>query len=183
VLPDLQRCRVETGLLAASAVAAQTELRMFVSSQGQPQVFQEAIDSYMAQHPGVQLELELGGNTSELQAQYLNTVLSASDSSLDVFVLDVVRPAQFAAAGWAEPLDNHIQDKAAPLSEFLPVYAEANQVDGKLIALPAHADSMFLYYRRDLLEKYDRPVPTTWDELRETAKLVIEGENNPNSRG
>lgn len=84
---------------AATTAAAQTELRVFVSSQGQPAVFQEAVDAYMAQHPDVKVELELGGATSELQAQYLNTVLSAGDPSLDVFVLDVIRPAQFAGAG------------------------------------------------------------------------------------
>jgi trehalose/maltose transport system substrate-binding protein len=33
-----------------------------------------------------------------------------------------------------------------------------------------------LYYRRDLLEKYGRPVPKTWGELTETARIVMEGE-------
>ena len=42
---------------------------------------------------------------------------------------------------------------------------------------------MFLYYREDLLEKYGRPVPTTWDELRETAKVILEGENDPSLQG
>lgn len=167
----------------AGAAFAQTELRMFVSSQGQPEIFQEAIDAYMAAHPDVKVELELGGATSELQAQYLNTVLSASDPSLDVFVLDVVRPAQFAAAGWAEPLDAYVDDKDALMAEYLPAYAEANQVDGKLLALPAYADAMFLYYRTDLLEKYGQQVPTTWDELAATAKTILEGENDPTLQG
>ena len=52
-----------------------------------------------------------------------------------------------------------------------------------MIALPAYADFMFLYYREDLLEKYGRPVPTTWDELRETAKVILEGENDPSLQG
>lgn len=172
-----------TALTAATSAAGQTELRMFVSSQGQPQVFQEAVDAYMARNPDVRVKMELGGATSELQAQYLNTVLSAGDPALDVFVLDVIRPAQFAGAGWAEPLDSYIPDKEALLGEYLPAYTEANQVDGQLLALPAYADAMFLYYREDLLEKYGRPVPTTWDELSETAKVILEGERNPSLRG
>lgn len=171
------------GLSFASAAAAQTELRMFVSSQGQPAVFQEAIDAYMAANPDVRVEIEMGGATSELQAQYLNTVLSASDPSLDVFVLDVIRPAQFAGAGWAEPLDGYVADKDALMGQFLPVYADANQIDGELVALPAYADAMFLYYRKDLLEKYDRPVPTTWEELDETARIIMDGEKDPSLQG
>lgn len=167
----------------AGTAFGQTELRMFVSSQGQPDVYQEAVDAYMAEHPDVKVELELGGATSELQAQYLNTVLSARDPSLDVFVLDVVRPAQFAAAGWAEPLDNYVDDKEKLLAEYLPAYAEANQIDGNLVALPAYADAMFLYYRKDLLEKYDQEIPTTWDELAATAKVIMEGENDPTLTG
>lgn len=42
---------------------------------------------------------------------------------------------------------------------------------------------MLLYYRKDLLEKYGRPVPTTWDELDETAKVIMEGEKDPSLQG
>jgi len=100
-----------------------------------------------------------GGNTSELQAQYLNTVMSAKDSSLDVLLLDVIRPAQFVAAGWTEPFG------AKDMSAYLPTYSDANTVDGKIVALPAFADAQFLYYRRDLLDKYGVLPPTTWDEF------------------
>ena len=86
-------------------------------------------------------------------------------------LIDVIRPAQWAAAGWAEPLDSYLgADKAKLLPTYLKAYAEANQVNGKLIALPYFADSQFLYYRKDLLEKYKPPVPKTWDDMMETAK-------------
>ena len=49
-------------------------------------------------------------------------------------------------------------------------YAKANQINGQLFALPSFADAQFLYYRKDLLEKYKRPVPKTWDEMFEAAK-------------
>ena len=180
------------GIAAAFAVGAfggpapaqeQTNLRMFISSQGNPEVTREAVEIYMERNPDVNVEIELGGATSELQAQYLNTVLSARDPSLDVLSLDVIRPAQFTAAGWITPMDPHVEDREALLSSYLPAYAEANQVDGELMALPSHADAMFLYYREDLLEKYDRPVPTTWAELKETARIIQEGEGDPNLEG
>lgn len=178
--------------LAASALAialtggsafAETNLRVFISSQGHPDVVRGFVDDYMAQNPDVNVEVELGGATSDLQAQYLNTIMSARDSSLDVLILDVIRPAQFTAAGWITPMDAHIEDKQALIDSYLPAYAEANQVDGKLMALPAYADAMLLYYRKDLLEKYDQEVPTTWTELQEAAKVILDGENNPNLEG
>ena len=49
-------------------------------------------------------------------------------------------------------------------------------MDGKLVALPAFADAMFLYYRKDLLDKYHLPVPQTWSELAKEAKTIQDGE-------
>lgn len=170
-------------LLAVQPAAAQTELNVFVSSQHRPDVMRKAFDRFEAANPDIKINVETGGNTSELQAQYLNTVLSAQDSSLDVFILDIIRPAQFAAAGWTVPLDDAVGDKEALLQSYLPAYAEANQVDGELVALPAFADAMFLYYRKDLLEKHGLPVPTTWTELAETAKQVMAAENDPKLQG
>ena len=131
----------------ATGASAETTLKVFVTSQGQPAIWRTLLDQYEARNPGIKVSIELGGTTSDMQAQYLNTVLTAKDSSLDVLMLDVIRPAQFAAAGWTSPI-------ASDMSAYLRAYAEANTVDGKVVALPAFADSMFLYYRKDLLDKY-----------------------------
>ena len=132
----------------------------------------------------MKVEVEVGGATSDAQQQYLSTVLSSKDSVLDLILIDVIRPAQWAAQGWAEPLDGYLgADKAKILPTYLKAYADANQVGGKLMALPYFADSQFLYYRKDLLDKYKRPVPKTWDEMIETAQIVMEGEKSPQLQG
>lgn len=161
---------------------ADTTLRMFVSSQGSPSIHRKIADLYEQRNPGIKIEIELGGATSELQAQYLNTVLSSRDPSLDVLILDIIRPAQFSAAGWISPLGDAAA--AAPmLEDYIKAYADANTVDGKLVAMPAHADALLLYYRKDLLDKYGLPVPKTWTELAETAKKILAGEGDPNLQG
>ena len=173
--------KIITGALLAlsltTSLAAAADLKVYISSQHQPQVWRQVLDKFEAANPGTKVAIETGGNTSEAQAQYLNTIMSAKDPSLDVLILDVIRPAQFAAAGWTVPFEGK------DMSSYLPAYAEANTVNDKVVALPAFADSMFLYYRKDLLDKYGIAPPKTWDELTAAAKKIAEGEKNPDLQG
>ena len=171
-------------LLLASAAQAETTLRAYVGGQQRPDLMRALFAEYMKANPGVNVKLEVGGASSDLHQKYLNMVLTARDNTLDVFLIDVIRPAQFAGAQWAEPLDAYLGDeREAVMSRFLPAYREADTVNGKIYALPALADSLFLYYRKDLLQKYGLPVPTTWPELAATAKKIMQAENNPQLQG
>ena len=159
-------------------------LRAYVGGQQRPDIMRDLFAQYMVANPGVKVSLEVGGATSELHQKYLNMVLSAKDATLDIFLIDIIRPAQFAAAGWAEPLDAYLgNEREAFLSRYLPAYREASTVNNQLIALPALADSLFLYYRKDLLAKYQEPPPATWPELARVAKKIQRGENDPNLQG
>jgi multiple sugar transport system substrate-binding protein len=182
-------------LLAASVAAltmigstgialAQTTLRIFTGGQQRPDVMRQVVDEYMKQNPAVKVEVEVGGATSEQQQQYLNTVLASRDASLDVVLIDVIRPAQWAAAQWAEPLDSYLgAEKDAVMARYLPAYREANVVGGKVISLPYFADAQFLYYRKDLLEKHGVQPPKTWDEVKAAAEKIMKAEGNANLRG
>ncbi len=174
---------IAAALLWATAASAETRLTVFISSQQRPDVMRHAFDKFELANPGIKIAIQSGGTTSELQAAYLNTVMSAKDPTLDIFLLDIVRPAQFAAAQWTVPLNDQVGDVATLLKSYLPAYADADTVDGKLVALPAFADTMFLYYRKDLLAKYNREVPKTWTELAATARIIQQGENNPDLQG
>ncbi|WP_347267704.1 ABC transporter substrate-binding protein [Paracoccus sp. (in: a-proteobacteria)] len=164
-------------LILPGAALADADLRIYISSQHQPDVWRQVLDQYQEKTPGVTVAIETGGNTSEAQSQYLNTVMSAKDPTLDVLILDVVRPAQFAAAGWTNPIEG------VDMAAYLPAYAEANTIDGKVVALPAFADAMFLYYRKDLLDKHGVAVPTTWEELRTAAKTILAAEGRDDLQG
>ena len=129
---------------------------------------------------GAEAWAERTGNTVKLvstppsageQLALYQQLLAAGADDIDVFQIDVVWPGILArhfidlgpAAG----------DRAA---EHFPAIIENNTVEGRLVAMPWFADAGLLYYRRDLLDKYDRPVPGTWEDLTETARLVQEGE-------
>lgn len=175
-----------TGFLlpARAQPVAQIHLKAYIGGQQRPDIMRDLFAQYMAANPGVKVSLEVGGATSDLHQKYLNMVLSAKDTTLDVFLIDIIRPAQFAAAGWAEPLDAYLgNDREAFMSRYLPAYRDANTVNNQVIALPALADSLFLYYRKDLLAKYQEAPPTTWPELARVAKKIQQGENDPNLQG
>lgn len=172
-------------MLGTSSLAlAQTTLRIFTGGQQRPDVMRQIVDEYTKRNPSVKVEVEVGGATSEQQQQYLNTVLASKDSAIDVVLIDVIRPAQWAAAQWAEPLDAYLgAEKDAVMAKYLPTYREANIVGGKVISLPYFADAQFLYYRKDLLEKNGIRPPKTWDEVKAAAQKVMQAEGNANLRG
>lgn len=110
-------------------------------------------------------------SSSERLALY-QQLLAARAPDVDVLQIDVV---------WPGILGPHLLDLSAyvPTDDILAHVAAIvrnNTVEGRLVALPWYADAGVLYVRRDLLERYGRPVPETWDALAETARLVQAGE-------
>lgn len=173
-----------TAALAPAGALAETRLRAFAGGSGQrPDLMRKLFDQYQARNPGVKIEVETGGATSELQRQYLGTVLNAKDPAIDLYLIDIVNPAQYAGAGWIEPLNAYLGDPATVMKPYLPAYAAANVIDGKIAAMPAFADAMFMYYRRDLLEKHKLAEPKTWDELAAAARKIQQAEGDPNLQG
>jgi trehalose/maltose transport system substrate-binding protein len=81
---------------------------------------------------------------------------------------------------WPGILGEHFMDLSqkaqGQIDKHFPAVVENNTIDGKLVAMPWFADAGLLYYRKDLLEKYNRPVPQTWADLTETARIIQEGE-------
>jgi trehalose/maltose transport system substrate-binding protein len=57
-----------------------------------------------------------------------------------------------------------------------PAALEAFTVDGRLVDVPWYLGVGRLFYRRDLLEKYELRVPETWEELATSARAVQDGE-------
>ncbi len=169
---------------AACAQAQTTTLRVFAGGAGQrPDLTRLLLAEYMKRNPALKIEVETGGATSDLQRQYLSTVLNAKDPSIDVYLIDVVNPAQYHGAGWLEPLNAYLGQPAQVLAPYLAAYGSANVIEGELTALPAFADAMFLYYRRDLLEKHRQPLPKTWDDLVRIARQVQLAEGQAGLQG
>jgi multiple sugar transport system substrate-binding protein len=100
--------------------------------------------------------------------------LARRNGTPDVFTQDIIWIAEFAAAGWAMPLDDIVDANAQ--AEYFPGIIEGCKWQGKLTALPWFVDSGMLYYRTDLLEQIGAKPPETWQELADSAqKLTADG--------
>ncbi|HEY0891953.1 MAG TPA: ABC transporter substrate-binding protein [Cellvibrio sp.] len=168
----------------ASAADTPIELRLFAGGNTtRPDLLRTLLDDYEIRNPGVRIHISVGSATAELQRKYLTTLLNAKDSTYDAFILDITSPAQFAAAGWTEALNRYVGDTEELFAEYLPVYRQANWFGNQLVALPAYSDAMFMYYRKDLLERHGINPPETWDELASAASTILAAENDANLQG
>ncbi|MBF8436599.1 ABC transporter substrate-binding protein [Halanaerobiaceae bacterium Z-7014] len=133
---------------------------------------EKAAEMYMEENPDVVIEVL---DTPDLAQDRLGLYLQffeAQSSEVDVFQIDVIWPGDLSEHfvdlydyGADEVVDMHFDE-----------IVENNTVDGELIAIPWFTDAGLLYYRTDLLEKYDLDVPETWTELEEAAQTIQDGE-------
>lgn len=163
--------------LFASAAAGQTSLR-FVSWRSEAAaVWDGLIADFERRHPGVNVIREIGPHSSTEFHDLVTQKLRNRDRDVDVFFMDVVWPGEFAAAGWALPLDEFFN--AAKQQEFLAAPIAANRYRGGIYGVPLFVDAGVLYYRKDLLAKHNLSPPLTWPQLVEQAKRVVAAEGDP----
>ena len=109
-------------------------------------------------------------STSDQFGQY-RLWLAAGTSDIDLYQTDVI---------WAPQLADHFVDLTEAAKDLAPTHfpsiIESQTVDGKLVALPIFTDAAALYYRKDLLDKYGKTPPKTWEELAATAKEIQDAE-------
>jgi multiple sugar transport system substrate-binding protein len=113
--------------------------------------------------------------------QYFDKVRTEFQSGVavaDVIGADVIWPAQLAANGWIEPLDELFTEEMQ--STYIQGPLDTGRYKGSIYAVPWYADAGMLYYRKDLLDKngINQP-PQTWEELFDVADKVKKAEGLP----
>jgi trehalose/maltose transport system substrate-binding protein len=156
-------------LVVGAAQAA--ELSIVSGDTGNGLAFlRSQLDKFEADTGNTVTIVPMPSSTSDQFGQY-RLWLAAGNTDIDVYQTDVI---------WAPQLADQFLDltEAAKdvVGDHFPSIIESQTVDGKLVALPAFTDAPALYYRKDLLEKYNKPVPTTWTEMEATAKEIMDAE-------
>ena len=151
--------------LGAAARAA--DLAIACSALGKErELCQQGIDEW-SKRTGNTVHIVSAPNSATERLALYQQLLAARAGDIDVFQIDVVWPGILA-----RDLVDLTEAAASSAADHLPTMMKSATVDGRLVAMPWFADAGLLYYRKDLLEAAGRPVPRTWAELGDTAKLV-----------
>ena len=152
----------------------QTVLRFVTWKPNQPGVWDEIVEIFENEHPDMKIIREVGPHSSTAFHDLLAQKLKNESPEVDVFFMDVIWPAEFAAAGWAVPLDHVFP--AQEQGKFLQGTIMANMYREKIYGIPLFIDSGMLFYRKDLLDQYGFSAPATWDEMVYQAQQIRSGE-------
>jgi multiple sugar transport system substrate-binding protein len=128
---------------------------------------EKLIEEFEKQHPEIEVQIQDTPTSSDSTRNTLTVQISGGSATPDVYLGDVTWPGQFAKAGLAKPLNDVFP------AEFWNRYSEqlvqSMEYKGNKYATPLWVGAPFLYYRKDLLEQANLPVPTTWEQLVQVA--------------
>lgn len=159
----------------------------------------ETINVLLSQHPyqaaliqeldefveltGIDINLEVLNEEVYFDAVTADLALE-EESEYDVFMTGAYMIWEYAPQGWMEPLEGYINDpaKTNPDYDFEDIFPDLraserwnlepgrqNLGEGSQYAIPWGFETNALMYRQDLFEEQNLAVPTTFDELVETA--------------
>lgn len=165
------------GAVLAAAPARAVELSIVSGDTGNGiKVLREILDLY-EKDSGNKVSIVVMPTSGTDQFGQYRLWLAAGNSDIDVYQTDVI---------WAPQLASQLVDLTAATKDVVaghfPSIIQSQTVNGKLVALPIFTDAPALYYRKDLLDKYGAKVPTSWKELADTARLIMDKERAAGNR-
>lgn len=157
-------------LLGTSAASGET-IAISCGAVGQELEICKTGVAAWTEQTGHEVNLISTPNSSSNRLALYQQLLAAGASDIDVLQIDIV---------WPGILSTHLIDLKSHLNdateEHFDALIENNTVDGKLVAMPWFTDAGLLYYRKDLLEKYEEQPPQTWKALTATALKIQQAE-------
>ena len=134
---------------------------------------QAAADEFMELHPGVTITIETF-SWADFYTKW--TTGLASGNVPDISSTIASQLVEMIDAEAVIPVDDLI-DEIGRDKFYENALTEMTAADGSCYGVPLYLNTEAMWYRKDLLEKYNLEVPTTWEELYEAAKIITEGEN------
>ena len=140
-------------------------------NQGGKDVRQVLISDFEKKYPNIHVNLVSAPSNTDTNRATLATQISGGAATPDVFMGDVIWPAQFAAHQLAVPLSDYLP--SSYWQQFAPGLVQGASYKGKVYGSPLFEDQGFLFYRKDLLQKDNLSVPQTWEQLQSDANKLV----------
>ncbi len=128
------------------------------------------ISMFEKQHPNITVKLVNEAPSTDTTRAQLTTQIGSGATTPDVYLGDVIWPAQFGHNQLAVPISKELPKSF--FSRFAPGLVAGASYQGQVYAAPFFVDSAFLYYRKDLLKKAHLPVPKTWAQVESESKIL-----------
>jgi trehalose/maltose transport system substrate-binding protein len=147
--------------LAISCGAVGVELRLC----------KQGVDAWSKQ-TGNEVKVVATPNSATERFALYQQILASHSSDIDIFQIDVV---------WPGTLAPHLVDLSPYIGQdvtkqYFPSLIDNDTVAGRLVALPWFTNAGVMYYRKDLLKKYNAEPPTTWQQLTDIARRIQNAE-------
>lgn len=156
-----------SAILSAGCTSREQGITLSVGGAPSELDFWESLVGQFENQTKIKVHLLRQPTDTNQRRQGLVIALEARKDNPDVFLMDVVWIAQFAASGWLAPFDEYVKKSHLDLKVFFPnVLNLVDEYRNQLIALPIYVDGGLLYYRKDLLEEQGIfGAPQTWRQL------------------
>ncbi len=138
---------------------------------------QRALEDF-ARETGIAVKRFPAPESSDEQLVLERQLLEGGAPTPDVYIIDAI---------WPGILAEHLLDLrprlGAEAAQHFPALVANNVVQGRLVAIPYHANAGILFFRADLVREYGYPgPPATWDELAAMAAAIQGGERAKGER-
>lgn len=133
------------------------------------------VDKYEKENPNINIKLIPLESEDDSRLKFILSSLKNQNKQVDIIDTDVIWTNILANNDLIHPLDHYFSNEY--LDRFLSPSLKANIIDSKLYGIPYRTDTGILYYRKDLLNKYDQKVPKTYEELIEISKTIQKNED------
>lgn len=120
------------------------------------------------------IEVEFLETPYENLLENITTDGIANGGAYDLVVfLDSMGPA---LTQFLEPLDDYIEKDNFDVHRWPESLVELSTFEDNIYSFPVRGHVQLMFYRDDILKKYNLAVPSTWDEFDEVAKTIKEQE-------
>lgn len=138
----------------------------FVIPQPEKQSWQAVSRSFEATHPGTHIKLISAPtitDTTDERAAIYRSDFNAEVAQHDLVYMDITWTSEFSR--YLIDLMPLVEQDSLSLDGFLNSEVQAGEHQDGLYRMPMRADIGLLFYRKDLLDEINVPVPSTFAEL------------------